>query len=109
MFLRTTQRGISRRRTAAAAGAALVLAIGGLLATSTAAHASQTDITCAVGTFATTFSPPLTNTPHDTTANLNVSYSCVSLLSPISSGTAQFQNVVPGDNCLLAVQPPTVT
>ncbi|TRV71726.1 hypothetical protein FKN01_31420 [Streptomyces sp. 130] len=94
------------RRLTAIASAATLLGGAALLAapTASAAPAAVGDLVC-TGSQTAHFSPPLTNTPTTVTATVQENYNCLSLLSPISSGSGGYTAVRPDNSCLLSLSP----
>ncbi|MGW4901404.1 hypothetical protein ACWEO9_12180 [Streptomyces albidoflavus] len=89
----------------------LLLSLGSLIALVAAglvlapsASAAPIALTCALGSQTTTYSPPITNTPQNTTASINESYGCASPLVGVSSGTGS-TSILENASCLLTVQP----
>ncbi|MFI8178676.1 hypothetical protein ACIF6H_36095 [Streptomyces microflavus] len=89
------------RSVLAALGTALSLALTTVVLAPTAAHASPVDITCLTGNRHTTYSPPLTNTPKPESLAITDNFSCLSLLSGVSSGTSTLGVNLPSSSCLL--------
>ncbi|MFS0696052.1 hypothetical protein [Streptomyces nitrosporeus] len=99
--------GFVPRRLPATLAAALTLSVGGVVA-APASHATGVDITCLAGSSNVTYDPPLTNTLRDTNTTVTNNFSCTSLLTGVSSGTATATRVQEL-SCLLALTPPTAT
>ncbi|MFD9999582.1 hypothetical protein [[Kitasatospora] papulosa] len=95
-----------RRQVLAIAGTALGLSMIGLLVTPASAGTNSTDITCLTGSRNTVYTPPLTYAPTATSLDISEQFSCVSLLSGVSSGSAAFVVSAPSTSCLVSVQHP---
>lgn len=104
--MRISHRSAGRRHGLAVAGTTLGLSMVGLLVTPASAGAASTDITCLTGSRNTIYSPPLTYTPTATSLAISEHFSCVSLLSGVSSGSATFSASAPSTSCLASVQSP---
>ncbi|MGC0420014.1 hypothetical protein [Embleya sp. AB8] len=89
------------RRPLAALAVVVTLASAGAVIAPASASASPVDITCLTGNRHTAYTPPLTNTPKPEALAISDNYSCISLLSGVSSGSSSLAVELPSSSCLL--------